>query len=93
MAKKRTKKQKQKAKHIFLKKPTKSLEKRFPKADVKGQKKTANLASKEKTKSSVLPSNSEKKTVSASIRHDLIKSLIVSGLIITAEVMLYLAWK
>lgn len=98
MAKRKTKKQKQKAKQSLLRsyKLSKSFLETDPKkpkfeANVKGQFKKSNLKRSDNTKPAKITNHSAKYTYLKEIRTDIIKSLILASLIIASEVMLYLA--
>ncbi len=92
MAKRRTRKQKEKAKHQFTlswqPEPTKATRE----ADVKGQFKTK----PEPEKTQIFKRKKAKITAKpdglASIRLDIIKSLLLASLILSLEVVIYLAW-
>jgi len=100
VAKRRTKKQKQSAKHKFTLswKPSSlnqdfKAEKRSDKPDVKRQiqiDKKTEILKNIKTEIAV---NSVKQNNLASIKKDILKSLILAGIILASEVVLYLIWK
>lgn len=86
MAKRRTKKQKEKAKHTF------DLSWSPSEPDVKGQfnfepKKPRSSSHKHESALSLAKDGSL-----ASIKKDIVKSLIIVSLILALEVVLYLAW-
>jgi len=93
MGKKRTRKQKQEARHQFNiswapKPQTSSAE-----ANVKGQIKiipTSKLAYAQRAKKAKLLA---KDGSFEAYRHDTVKSLILASIILAAELVLYLAWK
>ncbi len=81
MAKRRTRKQKIQVKHKFTFEPTvKSQFKNEPKAIL-----LSKLDSKKAKKLANL-------TVLASLKRDIIKSLILASLVLSLEIMIYLAW-
>ena len=99
MTKRRTKKQKQKAKHPFTVnwEPRSStykpeVQSASSTAFVKGQTKST----KKSTKLSGAKTNSTENTAVyeniASIKHNLVKSLVISSLILSLEVVLYFIW-
>lgn len=100
MSKRRTKKQKAKAKHQFLlswqpepltRKP-KAKSGQF-KATVKGQlKKQAHLGTNTRRKSNI-PDFQAKNDPLALTKRDIVKSLILASFVLALELMLYLAWK
>lgn len=94
MSSKRTKKQKEKARHPFLIRweEKKDKNKANSEADVKGQNRRDpghKIASKRTKKNAY---SSGKDMVLASVKKDIIKSLSLASLIIGIEVMLYLIW-
>ncbi len=99
MAKRRTKKQKVAAKHQFLvswdpaSSPTKTKPKKTTSEPaVKGQIKNHSRLKAKKVRS-VKHTDSTVETYDlASIKRDLIKSLILAGFVFSIEIMLYLAW-
>ena len=100
MAKRRTKKQKRQAKHQFLLKwePEKPIAKAKARKTVsvpavKGQiKNQADLNIKAKAKLKIADFQANNGGL-ASIKRDLVKSLIIASLVLALEVVLYLAWK
>lgn len=92
MAKRRTKKQKQKAKHDFAISWEPKAKKRRSEPDVKGQIKKSGSGKKPSGTGNDLAKNTAEPGNLASIKKDIIKSLILAGLILASEVVIYLTW-
>ena len=96
MSKRRTKKQKLKAKHAFTIPwtPGKVSQIEPKKAsfepDVKGQFEKTSISQKPQSSERILPENTGDKANLASIKKDIAKSLILAGLILASEVVVYL---
>lgn len=100
MAKRRTRKQKIKAKRPFVlnrngSKKVKSdapkkTDRNFP---VKGQIKKGLKHKKKREFKAKSADNMAKDTKTASVKKDLLKSLIIASLILSLEVVIYLGWK
>lgn len=92
MAKKRTRKQKEKVKHNFAETYKISLKKDLFEPTVKGQFKTNKKARHKKpgTPNKALESAKDRNIVE--VKKELFKSLLLASLIIGIEVMIYLAW-
>jgi len=99
MAKRRTKKDKERAKHSFTlswtpaspaggPEPTEKL----PEATVKGQLKKASEARAQKAPKYELANLSGKDENVANAKRDMMRSLIIAGAIVGLEIVLYLAW-
>ncbi len=100
MAKRRTKKQKAQAKRQFQISWQPSLsssdfepEKEDRKPSVKGQFPSAKKQNKRKTTKKELAMISAENKSLGTIKHDLLKSLLLASFIFSLEVMLYLFWK
>ena len=100
MAKRRTRKQKEKAKHRFVisRDPTGSAAKPQPKksnseAVVKGQTKKRFSLKKSKKSKAKIADLLAKDSGLASIKRDIVKSLILASFILGLEIMLYLRWR
>ena len=92
MAKRRTRKQKEKAKHQFTLSWHLEPKKASSKADVKGQfGKGTKLKKLQKSKIENAKFTAKLDSL-ASIRRDILKSLLLASLILSLEVMIYLAW-
>jgi hypothetical protein len=99
MARRRTKKQKSKAKHQFLlkwepatKESSTKAKKPLSEPAVKGQIKTqASLGTKAKAKLKFADFQAKNGSL-ALIKRDIVKSLFLASLVLALEVMLYLAW-
>lgn len=92
MGKRRTRAEKEKARHSFLYSWQGQPEKGQVRHDVKGQFKNepndASLKHRKANNANVLAKDS----TLASIQRDMVKSLILASLILAAEVVVYLAW-
>ena len=100
MAKRRTRKQKERAKHRFAVswEPDRSIAKPQPKkgnseAVVKGQTKKGSSLKKSRKSKAKIADLLAKDNGLASIRRDIIKSLILASFVLGLEVMLYLKWR
>ncbi|MBU0572512.1 hypothetical protein KKH23_03405 [Patescibacteria group bacterium] len=93
MAKKRTRKQKEKAKHSFAKAHQISLGKDPFEPVVKGQFKTNKKARHELPLTSKKAMDSAKDSNIVEVKKELVKSLLLASLILGIEVMIYLAWQ
>ncbi len=93
MAKKRTRKQKEKAKHGFAEAHKISLGKDPFEPIVKGQFKTAKKARHEQPPTPKKAMESAKDSNIVEVKKELIKSLLLASLIIGIEVVIYLAWQ
>jgi len=93
MAKRRTKKQKLAAKHSFQISWEGTQKKSEFQARVKGQKKNTASDSSKDSRNVKNPINLEKDANSKLIKQNLTRSLIISGLILGIEMVIYLAWK
>lgn len=93
MTKRRTRKQKEKAKHQFSISWEPTYKSSNFKPSVKGQfKKPSSL----KVKGRLSSKNAKKLAKAgnlASIKRDIVKSLIITSFILALEIMLYLAWQ
>lgn len=92
MAKRRTRKQKEKAKHQFTLSWEPEPKKASSKATVKGQFKTKPEPKKFLTLMRKKAKSSAKLDDLASVRRDIIKSLILASLVLSLELVIYLAW-
>lgn len=99
MAKRRTRKQKERAKHQFTLswEPSTSITKPKAKtssnrATVKGQIKKPSSSTKSEPNRSKIASITAKDKSLASIKKDLAKSLVIASLILSMIVMIYLIW-
>jgi hypothetical protein len=93
MAKYRTRKQKEKARHHFLLSWQPEAKNRPPEAGVKGQN---NIGYEAKFKVSEEQKNANNMAQEAStkaIKYNIIKSLIMVSFILCLELVIYLAWK
>ncbi|RLC31405.1 hypothetical protein DRH13_03085 [Candidatus Woesebacteria bacterium] len=93
MAKKRTRKQKEKAKHSFIKTYKISLKKDSFEPIVKGQFKTNKKARHEQSGTPKKAIESAKDSSIVEVKKELLKSLLLASLILGIEVMIYLAWQ
>lgn len=93
MAKRRTRKQKEKAKHGFTETHKISLKKDLFEPTVKGQFKTNKKARHERPGISNKAMESAKDSSIVEIKKELLKSLLLASLILGIEVMIYLAWQ
>jgi hypothetical protein len=92
MSKKRTRKQKENAKHTFLISWNPESPNRESEASVKGQfNKASELASKEKLPPKTTQ-NSAKQDNIDKIKTNILKSLILACLILASEIVLYFFW-
>lgn len=95
MSKRRTRKQKEKAKHAFQVswEPSSSMPKRVKsEASVKRQLPKSSTKPGSKKKIYKFTKNTEQNTDLASIKKDISKSLIFTAIILASEIMLYLIW-
>lgn len=93
MAKRRTRKQKEKAKHSFTKTHKISLGKDPFEPIVKGQFKTNKKARHKQPPTPKKAIESAKDGSIVEVKKELIKSLLLASLILGIEVMIYLAWQ
>lgn len=93
MAKRRTKKQKERAKHQFTLSWKPNSKTGTAKATVKGQKKLNQNTKKQKAPKRKSAYLMEKSVNLRIIRRDILKSLILASLILSLEVVLYLFWQ
>lgn len=93
MAKRRTRKQKEKAKHNFIKIHKISLKKDSFEPIVKGQFKTNKKARHKQSGTPNKAMESAKDSSIVEVKKELLKSLLLASLIIGIEVMIYLAWQ
>ena len=92
MGKRRTRAEKEKARHSFLYSWQGEPEKEQIRHNVKGQfKNEPKVASRNFTKAKNAD-NWAKVSTLASIKRDMVKSLLLASLILAAEVVVYLAW-
>ena len=92
MGKRRTKKQKESAKHLFTLSWEPATSARTPQPSVKGQ---FENTSEPKIKKMGMANNAEilaKDGESEAMRQDVIKSLILASLILGTELVIYLGW-
>ena len=92
MAKKRTRKQKEKAKHSFAEDYQISLGKDAFEPTVKSQFKTNKKARHDQPPKSNKAAESAKNGNIVEVKKELVKSLLLASLILGIEVMIYLAW-
>lgn len=92
MAKRRTRKQKEKVKYTFIKKGRAEPKKGSFEPVVKGQSKKRSKTRHKKIPASKKAVESAKDNGFTEIKKDLIKSLLLASLILSIEVMVYLAW-
>lgn len=93
MAKRRTRKQRQEAKHPFSVHWEPEAKNGSSKPSVKGQFKNSGSGKKLSGTSSKLAKNTAELGSLASIKKDIIKSLILAGVILASEVVIYLTWR
>lgn len=93
MTKRRTRKQKEKAKHGFVKTHKISFKKDSPEPIVKGQFKTNKKARHKQLPASKKAMESAKDSSIVEVKKELAKSLLLASLILGIEVMIYLAWR
>ena len=93
MAKKRTRKQKEKAKHGFDSIYQISLGKDAFEPTVKGQFKNTKKVRHEQPPASNKATESAKNGNIVEVKKELVKSLLLASLILGIEVMIYLAWQ
>jgi len=92
MAKRRTRKQKEKVKYTFIREGRAEPKKRSFEPVVKGQSKKRSKARHKKIQTSKSAVGLAKDSGFSEIKKDLIKSLLLASLILGIEVMVYLAW-
>ena len=92
MAKKRTRKQKEKPKHSFAKGYQVSLGKDVFEPTVKSQFKTKKKSRHDQPPASNKATESAKNGNIVEVKKELIKSLLLASLILGIEVVIYLAW-
>lgn len=92
MAKRRTRKQKEKAKHDFIAKLHSGPGKGSSEPVVKGQFKKSGTDKAAKTKPTKNADILAKQADIASVRREIIRSLILTSLILGTEIMVYLIW-
>ena len=92
MAKKRTKKHKEKAKHSFTKSYQISLGKDSLEPIVNSQFKNSKKARHDQPPKSNKATESAKNDSIVEVKKELFKSLLLASLILGIEVMIYLAW-
>ena len=93
MAKKRTRKQKEKAKHQFLAKRQNEAKTKPESKIVKGQFNFRHKAEKEKSDKAKSADLLDKEAYLASAKRDVIKSILLASLILGLELVIYLAWR
>ena len=100
MAKRRTRKQKQEAKHTFSiswepspQTDESEAKKSISEPDVKGQLLDSVKRTSQKIKKDESAKYTERDVNLASIKKDIARSLILAGFILTTELVLYLIWK
>ena len=92
MGKRRTKKNKEQARHQFLYTWANEPNKTSAKANVNRQLKNPNEATLPISSSTKMTVNQAQVYNLASVKADIIKSLIIASLILGAELVIYLAW-
>jgi len=93
MAKKRTRKQKETAKHQFLfSRPNEAKTKSESRA-VKGQFNSRHKAEKRKSGKAKNADLLDKEAYLASAKRDVVKSILLASLILGLELVIYLAWR
>ncbi len=93
MAKKRTRKQKEKAKHSFIKTHEVTTKKGSFEPAVKGQFKISKKARHKQPHASNKAMESAKDSNIVEVKKELVRSLLLASLILGIEVMIYLAWQ
>lgn len=93
MAKRRTKKQKEKAKHSFTVSWTPEAKNESSEANVKRQIKNKLPSSKVKSSASKNPNYSVTMLDLASIKKEMVKSVGMAAFIVGLEIMIYLFWR
>jgi len=93
MSKKRTRKQKESARHKFVISWVPDTKEIPPKSNVKRQLEKSDNKTLSRTKTKENIRNKAKVSNLASIKKDIVKSLILASLILASELVLYLLWK
>jgi hypothetical protein len=92
MGVRRTRKEKEQAKHSFNLSWNPEPQKKPTEATVKGQFNNPPEAKKQGSSKDELANLSDKDENIASAKRDIVRSLIISGAIVGLEIVLYLAW-
>jgi hypothetical protein len=92
VAKRRTRKQKEKVKYKFTTTSASEAKKQVSSLTVKGQFQTKAKATKTNRVKKEIADRSAKLGNLASIRKDMVKSIILAGFIVGLEIVIYLAW-
>jgi hypothetical protein len=92
VAKRRTRKQKERAKYSFIKTDEAVPINLSFKPVVKGQTKNGLKSTKKRSSSAKKPKVSAKDMSFPEVKKELVKSLLLASLILGIEVMIYLAW-